>query len=386
MMVKNEHKRLGVTLESVKDIANSIVLYDTGSTDDTISIATSFCTKNKIPLRLKQGEFVDFSTSRNISLDFANTFEDIDYILLLDTNDELRGDELLKKICLEFYNKPNTGFLVCQEWWSGQYDQYYNMRLIKPRKGWRYKGKVHEWLSNTNYSNDEEAIACGDTIVKLENVVLYQDRTQDDDKSGKRYDRDKILLLQEHKENPTEPRTVFYLAQTFSCLGELEDAFYYYKLRTTLVGFWEERFHSFYRCGEISESLGHPWEESMKWYIKSFEHTERVEPLIKISEYYKDKNWLLSFTFADLACKLPYPSHCNLFIDKHAYDYKRWHMLGLSGWYTGFYEQGKIGCIKGVESGVNIKLDKENLKHYEELEKSKKIENIKTKSRKNKGK
>src|ERR1700752_372163 len=131
MMVKNEHKRLGVTLESVKGIVQSIVLYDTGSTDDTIEIAQIFCNKHNIPLRLKTGEFVDFATSRNISLAFADTFPEIDYLLLLDTNDELRGGKTLRKYCEMFHNKPNTGFLVCQEWWSGQYDKYYNMRLIK---------------------------------------------------------------------------------------------------------------------------------------------------------------------------------------------------------------------------------------------------------------
>ena len=82
MMVKNEHKRLHVSLESIKNVADSLVLYDTGSTDDTIEIAQKFCQKHNIPLRLKQGEFVDFSLSRNVSLDFADTFDDIDFIVL----------------------------------------------------------------------------------------------------------------------------------------------------------------------------------------------------------------------------------------------------------------------------------------------------------------
>lgn len=370
MIVKNEHKRLNVTLNSVLGHVDSIVLYDTGSEDNTIEIATIFCEKNNIPLRLKQGEFVDFSTSRNLSLDFADTFDDINYILMMDTNDELRGGNDLKKFCSEQINKPNTGYFVCQEWWSGQYIKYYNIRLVKARQGWRYFGKVHEWIKNTRYENDEDADKAGDTKLNTpKNIVLYQDRTADDDKSQKRFERDEVLLLQDHKDNPTEARTIFYLAQTYSCLNQSEDALKYYSLRSTLEnGFWEERFQSYYRCGELSEKIGKPWHESMKWYIEAFEYSARVEPLLKISEHYKDKNWFLSYTFANLACKLEYPEKCILFVDKQAYEYKRWHILGIAGWYSGSYVEGKIACQKAIENGANIKVDTANLKFYEEKE------------------
>ena len=95
MMVKNEKKRLNVSLESVKNIADSIILFDTGSTDNTIEIAETFSKKYNIPLRLKQGEFVNFEVSRNEALDFADTFEDVEFVLMLDTNDELREYQLL---------------------------------------------------------------------------------------------------------------------------------------------------------------------------------------------------------------------------------------------------------------------------------------------------
>ena len=102
LMVKNEKKRLHVSLESVKSFADSLVIFDTGSTDNTIQICKDFSEKYNIPLRLKEGTFVDFSTSRNESLDFADSFEDIDYLLLLDTNDELRGADNLRRFAEEY--------------------------------------------------------------------------------------------------------------------------------------------------------------------------------------------------------------------------------------------------------------------------------------------
>jgi glycosyltransferase involved in cell wall biosynthesis len=38
IMVKNEEKSIKTTIDSLKGYINSIIVYDTGSTDDTISI------------------------------------------------------------------------------------------------------------------------------------------------------------------------------------------------------------------------------------------------------------------------------------------------------------------------------------------------------------
>lgn len=371
IMTKNEKKRLHVTLESVKDFADSIIMYDTGSSDNTIEIAQTFCEKHNIIFRLKQGEFVDFATSRNVALDFADSFEDVSYILLCDVNDELRNGSELRKFAKEMLNKPNTGFLVCQEWWSGQYEKYYNVRFVKAHEGWRYRGRIHEWMKNTKYPNDEEAAKEGVIVWKIspEQCILYQDRTQDDDKTKHRFAKDKELLLQDHYDNPSDPRTVFYLAQTCSCLNHLEDAFYYYKIRSTLEGFKEEKFHAFLRAGDISKTLGHPWHDTMAWYMKAFEEYPRAEPIVQICDHYRQqKNWLIAYTFADLACKLPYPEQLILFVDKYAYDYKRWHLLGIVGYYAGFYNEGKIACLKAIETGLQKEVDERNLKFYEEKE------------------
>ena len=384
MMVKNEKKRLHVTLESIKNFAKSLVLYDTGSEDNTIKIAKNFCQKNNINFRLKKGEFVNFAVSRNVSLDFADTFLDIDYLLLLDTNDEVKNSKELEKFCQEYKNKENTGFLVCQEWWSGRYDKYYNLRLIKAREGWRYRGAVHEWLKNTKYEKDEDA----PIQIKLpDTIVLFQDRTKDDDKSSKRFHRDKVLLFEEYKNNPTNPRTVFYLAQTFSCLNENENSYYYYKIRTTLDGFLEEKFHAMLKCAEFSKKLGHPWKIQRSWYMNALELFDRAEPAIEIAKYYNEKeNFFLSYTFCSMACKLQFPNNSLLFVDRYCYDYYRWHLLGIVAYWAGFYEEGKIGCLKALEvsskkeiNNTYFEVDNKNLKFYIDKENI----NIKNKLTKN---
>ena len=63
MMVKNESKRLHVSLKSVIGSVDAIIIFDTGSTDNTIDIIKNFSEKNKINLYLIQGDFVNFSIS-----------------------------------------------------------------------------------------------------------------------------------------------------------------------------------------------------------------------------------------------------------------------------------------------------------------------------------
>ena len=136
MMVKNEKKRIHVSLESVTGTVDCLIIYDTGSTDDTIEIITKHCEKHKLNLYMIHGEFINFSESRNISLDYADTIP-VHFLLLLDTNDELQGGNELKKFCKKEMDSNNNAYLICQHWWYGKYDKYFNVRFIKARKHWR---------------------------------------------------------------------------------------------------------------------------------------------------------------------------------------------------------------------------------------------------------
>ena len=357
MMVKNEEKRIHVSLDSVTGTVDCLIIYDTGSVDNTIEIIKKHCEKHELNLYMIQGDFVNFSVSRNISLDYADTTNS-DFLLLLDTNDELREGEKLKAYCKLEMETNNTGYLMNQHWWSGKYDTYYNTRLIKARKGWRYNGSVHEYMKDTSVDAKQ--------VVRMPNdIILYQDRTKDNNKSGSRFARDKILLLADYKKDPTEPRTLFYLAQTCACLGHIQESFDYYNLRTKVEGFQEEKFHAFLRSGELSQKLNHNWHDSMAFYMKAVEHTYRVEPLNRIVQHYiKIKKWDLAYTFIKLACNIVYPTHAILFVNKHSYDYTRWHLMGIIAYYCKQYNDGKIACMKAIEVGLNVELDKKNLEFY----------------------
>lgn len=345
LMLKNESKRIQTTLDSIDLAVDGIIVYDTGSTDNTINKVKAFTGG---PVHLLEGEFEDFAISRNKLLAFANQFKDqYDYFLLLDCNDELQGD-----LKTEIVKYPNaTHFLVPQLWQTNYINKFYNIRVIKSGLDFKYVGAVHEYIDTP-----DNAVS-----VKLKIPSIFQDRRQDSEKSESRWRRDLILLKKDHENNPTNERTVFYLAQTYGCLGFIDQAYKYYKRRTELKGFCEERFIAMERCGDYS-TKDH---KKISWYLSAFELIERVEPLIKIATIYKDKgNFRMAYLFVSKACQLDYPETCILFVDKSAYDYKRWHLMSIVSYYVGRFEEGKEACKKAIEAGNNISLDVSNFAFY----------------------
>jgi len=74
----NEEANIGRTLESVKDIADEIIVVDSGSTDSTVSIAQSYGAKVFVET------WKGFALQKNSSLDKASC----DWILSLDADEE----------------------------------------------------------------------------------------------------------------------------------------------------------------------------------------------------------------------------------------------------------------------------------------------------------
>ncbi|ASB52115.1 TPR repeat-containing protein [Bacillus velezensis] len=92
VIVKNEEEVLAGCLDSVKDIADEIVIADTGSTDRTKEIAARYTDK------IYDFEWIDhFAAARN----FVFSKAEMDYILWLDADDILTEKDREKLIELK---------------------------------------------------------------------------------------------------------------------------------------------------------------------------------------------------------------------------------------------------------------------------------------------
>lgn len=384
-MVKNESNNILYSLASCPK-AKSFIIYDTGSTDDTITQIKDFCKKNNILLFLKQGHFVDFSTSRNILIKFAmnckkNIYKkynmdhqnDDHVLLLLDANDELMNeDKFITFLEKEQYNNSKVeAYYICQEWVSnGSVTTFYNYRCVRDSirqpNVYFYQGVVHEYISRSedvNVTTTENTIA---TNIRINYpVCLYHNRDRDVSNSKDRWLRDLKLLQQDLKKYHL-PRTVYYLAQTYMCLGMNELAVKYFKERSDMNdNFYEEKFHAIMNLAHCKSNIkNNKDDEIICLYLDAYNIAQRVEPLIQLTYIYLDKQkYHNAYLFAKLAVSLKYPEDAMLFVSKENYEYTRYHLLGIVAFYVNDLKSGKDACDKAIMARQQ-QIDINNRKFY----------------------
>lgn len=352
LMVKNEAKCIARTIQSCNNhsFINGIIVYDTGSTDDTISIIRN---ESRVPVDVLCGTFEDFATSRNKCLDFANT-KDYDFLLFLDANDEINVTSPTFKLPTE--TDTFAVWMIDIRWKVGneKFIKYKNIKLIRSHiYTFRWKGVVHENLDTAEHEAHY-----------LSGIEIYQDRTScDNTSSRKRWDVDRLLLEKEYAKDPSDSRTLFYLAQTYDCIGESKLAYEYYEKRSCAIGgFEEERFYSLLQCGKLATDDNAFL--ALHWYTRAFMHSDRAEPLVAMSRICMNtKCYRLAHAYAKLACELHFPHDALLFVDSECYDYVRWHQLGIVSWYVGKTDDGRMGCEQAIRAR-NSDIDKMNLSYY----------------------
>jgi GT2 family glycosyltransferase/tetratricopeptide (TPR) repeat protein len=135
LIVKNEEQFIGQCLESIRDLAEQIVVVDTGSTDWTRDIAQRFGAE------VHAFEWRDdFSAARNFALEKATG----DWVLVLDADEELPPDERAKLAALLRDDAALAWRLRLIN--RGHEDDgiSYVPRLFRNAPGLFYVGRVHE--------------------------------------------------------------------------------------------------------------------------------------------------------------------------------------------------------------------------------------------------
>jgi glycosyltransferase involved in cell wall biosynthesis len=137
MIVKDEEASIGDALDSAQGLADEVIVYDTGSTDDTVAIAT------KHGARVVQGEWRDdFAWARNQTLQYATGM----WILWIDADERVRGDKEALRVRLEDPMAPYESYSIRIENMTGggltSFDHHAN-RVFR-RKDCFWRGALHE--------------------------------------------------------------------------------------------------------------------------------------------------------------------------------------------------------------------------------------------------
>lgn len=210
MIVKNEQQFLRRCLDSVKDKVDQIVIVDTGSTDNTLSIAREY-TKDIV-----QMEWInDFSAARNESIKHAHT----DYILVLDADEYL---EQTTNLAEELQSGADYYFTRIFNLMSGDRGMtHLAIRIFKNKVGLYYQNRLHEHL-NTNEKEDQLKAGYANL------TIMHTGYTDEMMESREKAQRNLALMLVEVKENPSV-YNFFNMGRTYMWLNEHEKAIKYLK-------------------------------------------------------------------------------------------------------------------------------------------------------------
>lgn len=137
LIVKDEELLLASCLESVVDLVDEVVVYDTGSTDRTVEIATS------MGARVFEGYWDgSFARARNIALAQSRS----EWILVIDADEKFLGDPQACRTLLKEQHADVEAFLVAVENLHGTGNArsvHTGIRLFRRSAG-VYRHRLHE--------------------------------------------------------------------------------------------------------------------------------------------------------------------------------------------------------------------------------------------------
>ncbi len=378
LMVKNEKDVIIPTLESylpkgpnaqeaLKDIG--YVLYDTESDDGTREIAREFFERNGVthfvikeePFVITEDGDLNFAASRNNGLKFARShFPSSTFILFPDAEWYLNSADLLIDFCRAEKARYEARTLSAPPYYhlyietkrgGGHSYSFPTPRLFLRADDVVFEGKIHECPTKIS----EAYVPCS-VYFNLGSSESGQE------KSIRRWHRDRDLLLKELLAEPDNPRTALYLGLTELWLGNLRNSYTYLKIRVKLHSFPEEDYLAYYKLGIVTmllaeqEPKSFSWSEAHDYFLKAYSlRPHRAEPLVRIAAHYmQEDNHPVSYIYSKRAVELPTPKQELLEVECRLYDYDRWELFSRSAWYFGDYQRGEEATLKAIEGCPNF--------------------------------
>lgn len=269
MIVKNEEAVLARCLDSVKEIADEIIIVDTGSTDATIQIARqytakvySFCWN------------YDFASARNYAFSLSNT----DYILWLDADDILLEKDRLALLALKktLDGSVNAYFL--------RYDAaigddgnptmyFFRERIVKRACGFEWQGRIHEAL-------------CVSPPVRFEREIAVTHKKGQDKEPGRN-----LFIFVRMFADGTMPddRQKYYFARELCDNGLYETAAAAFEWFLRGDGWAEDKIGAC-RCLAFCRKMTGDGQKQLAALLKSFEFAPpRPEICCDLGDFYRER-------------------------------------------------------------------------------------------------
>ena len=318
MIVKNEATIIERCLESTSGLIDSWVICDTGSSDGTQELIERKL--QGIPGELHRRQWRNFGHNRSELLEFATGHGD--YLLLLDADMAVTYDRsALADLSADCYLLRHAEPI-----------EYWVARLIKSDRSWRYVGSTHEYLMSDEPTQTR----------KLRSIVVHH--YADGASRSVKYERDLRLLAEDLQADPSDPRTVFYLAQTYRDLGRHAEAIEHYDRRAAMGGWDEEVFYSKFQAGLLRAETG-DWPQAVTDLVAAWEfRPSRLEPVYELASRFRLRGeYETAHLFAQEGVYQSQPDDI-LFVSPWVY---RWGLLfeySITSYWVGDPEAASLAC------------------------------------------
>jgi len=299
IMVKNGGEQFENMLNKNKHLIDQWTILDTGSTDNTIEIIKKVLNNKKGTLY--EEPFINFRDSRNRLLDLAG--ESCKYILMLDDTYIINGDlrEFLNDVRGDQWSDSFSLFIKSDD------TEYVSNRIIVSDRKLRYLFKIHEFIQEKNNIN---------VVIPIQKSHIFDERFEYmEERTINRKKLDIKLLFEELEDDPNNPRTYYYLGQTYNLLMEYEKAFHYFieRMKHPIEGFIQEKIDAIFEAARIANfKLNKPWKECEELYFKSYELDKtRPDAIYFIGiHYFLEDDKTKAYNYFKLAYEIGYPIHC----------------------------------------------------------------------------
>lgn len=234
MIVKNEEQWLPKSLESIKNLADEIIIVDTGSTDKTKEIAKTY---NAKIFDFKWDD--DYADARNFSISKATS----DWILWLDADEtvskkdhnyfkQIMKEEKFPIVVLEqrhyTNDKKNPQFKPVDDRYKKEamgFEGYYPTlitRMFKNNMGLKFEGKVHETI-------DKSMQKLGLKFLRTDIPIHHYQNFKSDTMTKEKKEKYEKLLKEKENYDPSDLKNLHDLAVTHLQKNDLKKSFSYFR-------------------------------------------------------------------------------------------------------------------------------------------------------------
>lgn len=207
-IVKNEEKNIGISIASLQGIYDELIVVDTGSTDNTVAIASEYGAEI---YSVKWQN--DFAKARNYALSKATG----DWIIFLDADEYydcfVSIRQYLHDLGKEYPDKEAV-LIPLYDAYQPQNPPLHVVRIFRNRPDMRYRGTIHEQLFK---ERGKMQYVIADKMVFMH--TGYHPRNME-----KKSKRNLQLLLAEVERNGERDDYYYYIAECYFGLQEYEKA------------------------------------------------------------------------------------------------------------------------------------------------------------------